>query len=91
MAGYVGPDESINVTVVNGLTWVGRAAPDGSLNVIVPPATPWIGQAHPCGAATVTETLADVNTIAAPNGSMYVSETPYFKGSRRVTVVSGAL
>lgn len=87
----VASDGSINVTVVDGNTRVGNAAADGSLNVVVATGLAPVPAVHPCGAWNVTVAPHTLHPIKAPDGSLYVSETPYTYPGMRVTVVSGSL
>lgn len=81
-------DGSIRVTVVDGSTFTGAQAPDGSLYVVK--RTSEIGAYHPCGALLVTPIVANDPILHASDGSLKVSETPYYQTSQRVTVVSGS-
>lgn len=87
-------DGSVNVTVVNGSTSTGIYASDGSINVVVATGGIYLGAYHPCGAwwVTVAPTPSVVpNPLRAPDGSLYVSVTPFTNGGQHVTVVSGSL
>lgn len=91
MSGLYAPDGSINVTVVNGSTYTGLFAPDGSWNVVKADGSHF-GYYHPCGAILVTVATSGPSSSHAPDGSIYVEETPYtYSGALRVTVVSGSL
>lgn len=81
-------DGSINVTVVDGSTFTGAQAADGSLYVVE--RTSEIGAYHPCGALLVTPITSNDPIIYASDGSLKVSESPYYQTSQRVTVVSGS-
>lgn len=83
-------DGSMNITVVDGNTYTGIYAPNGSINAVVSDGSSYVGAYHPCGAWWVTVSSGE-NTIKAPDGSLYVQETPYTTGGQRVTVVSGSL
>lgn len=89
--GLYAADGSINVSVVDGLTYVGAYAANGSYNVIAGPSTS--GLYHPSGAHYVA--TAPINTNvgrSAPDGSWYVAQSPYNpSGAMRITVVAGAL
>jgi len=84
-------DGSLNITVVNGLTYVGRYAPDGSMNVVVTDGSTYTGLHHPSGAMYVVNTNSPIVSIQHPSGAWYVSDSPYQTGSNRVTVISGSL
>lgn len=81
---------NINVTVVNGSTFVGAYAPDGSLNVVEDTGSTLTGVIHPSGALNVRLTTSDVFSRHHPNGSVYVA-TNGSKGAMSVNVVSGSL
>lgn len=86
-------DGSINLTVVSGSSFTGVYANDGSYNVVVSPGT-YVGAYHPCGALYVTVAVSPTTgalPIRAPDGSLYVSVSPYTNGGQKVTVVSGSL
>lgn len=93
MAGVYAADGSLNVTVVDGSTRTGIYAANGSLNVVLAPSpvTAPVGAYHPCGAWYVTVAPSGVHPIRAPDGSLYVSESPYTDFGQRVTAVSGDL
>lgn len=80
---------ALRVTVVDGSTFVGRYAPNGSLNVQEAPGTSPVGALAPCGALYVTVALSPPQSIYAPDGSIYVSETPS-GGALHVEVTSGS-
>lgn len=84
-------DGSFRLTVVDGLSWTGVYAHDQSINVVVTSGTNWAGTYHPCGAWWVTVAPSGTIKARAPNGSLYVQETPYTTGGQKVTVVSGSL
>lgn len=87
-------DGSVNVTVVSGSTYTGLFAADGSYNVIKAPGNAYVGASHPCGAWYVTVAISPtVGALPwrAPDGSLYVSVSPYTNGGEHVTVVSGSL
>lgn len=87
-------DGSWNVSVVTGSVYTGLYAADGSVNVVAAPGGIYVGAYHPCGAWYVTlapSPSVGSNPLRAPDGSLYVSETPYTNGGIRVTVVSGSL
>lgn len=84
-------DGSLNVTVVNGLTYVGRYAPDGSVNVVLSDGSTYTGLNHPSGAMYVINTESPIISIQHPSGAWYVSDSPYYTGSNRVTAVSGSI
>lgn len=90
---FYAADGSINVTAVDGTTRTGVYAANGSINVVVTPSpvTRPVGAYHKCGAWYVTVTTSPVLSKRAPDGSLYVSVSPYQKGSTKVTVVSGSL
>lgn len=67
--GIYAPDGSIRVTLVTGLTYVGRYAPDGSLNVTLD--TAGVGIYHPSGAIRGTNISAGSLGLYAPNGGYY--------------------
>jgi hypothetical protein len=92
--GFYAADGSMNVTVVDGLSYTGLHASDGSINVIKSPGGSYVGAYHPCGAWWVTLTPGGAVPIRAPDGSMYVDDTglSFNKNTgQRVTVVSGTL
>lgn len=87
-------DGSWNVTVVDGLTYTGLAAADGSYNVAVSDGVAYKGAYHPCGAwwvITAPAPAVGAQTRTAPDGSLYVTQSPYTNGGQRVTVVSGVI
>lgn len=90
MSGYYAADGSMNVTVVSGTTGTGLYARDGSINVVKSSGSA-NGAYHPCGALWVTVATSGGHPLRAPDGSLYVSESPYTNGGQRVTVVSGSL
>lgn len=93
MSGYYAADGSMNVTVVSGTAGTGLYASDGSINVVKSPGTGTgiVGTYHPCGALWVTVATSGGHPLRAPDGSLYVSTTPYTNGGQHVTVVSGSL
>lgn len=91
MSGVYYTDGSLNVTVVSGTVRTGVYASDGSINVILAPGSSYVGAYHPCGAWYVTVAPSGQHALRAPDGSLYVSETPYTNGGQRVHVVSGSL
>src|SRR6266404_1439523 len=75
MSGLIAADGSLNVTVVDGITYTGIYAADGSINVILAPGTKYVGAYHPCGAWWVTVApLSPTFPVPyrAPDGSLYV-------------------
>ena len=91
MSGLYAADGSINVTVVDGTAYTGLYAADGSWNVVKADGFHF-GYFHPCGAMLVTVATSGPSSAHAPDGSLYVEETPYtYSGAMRVTVVSGSL
>lgn len=86
MSGVRAADGSVNVTVVDGVTYTGVNANDGSINVIDDGGTN-TGSHHPCGAFRVTVDNSG-KVGRAPDGSAYVSEDG--SGGYKVTVVAGA-
>lgn len=85
-------DGSLNVTVVDGTTYVGRYASNGSMNVVVTDGSTLTGIHHPSGALHVVLRATPTTSIQAPSGGVYVSESgSYQSGSMKVTVVSGSL
>jgi hypothetical protein len=84
-------DGSINVTVVNGSTYVGRYAPNGSMNVVSRTEGTYTGIHHPSGAMNVVLSNSPSKKGRSPGGGPYVAVSPYTNGGDRVTVVSGAL
>lgn len=83
-------DNYINVTVVDGLTFVGRYASDGSLNVIPSDGSSFVGIHHPSGAMYVTVNESDTPySRYAADGSIYVTETGLNNGALKINVVSG--
>jgi hypothetical protein len=92
--GFYAADGSMNVTVVDGVSYTGLYAADGSINVIKSTGLVYVGAYHPCGAwwVTLSPTPSTYpNPVRAPDGSLNVSESPYTNGGQRVTVVSGSL
>lgn len=88
MSGLYAQDGSINVSVVTTGTYVGLYHNDYSWNVIV---TTGFGYEDPStGALRVTLTSTPVNSIYAPDGSQYVSVSPYVANTLHVTVVNGS-
>lgn len=67
-------DGSKALTVVDGTEFTGVYAADGSWNIVVNDGHETVGLYHPCGAynAVVSTSYA---TYAAPNGSIYATET----------------
>lgn len=90
-SGFYAADGSMNVTVVSGLAETGLYAADGSINVIVPTGGGFKGAYHSCGALYVTVPSVASTAIKAPDGSLYVTTTPFTNGGKHVTVVSGSL
>lgn len=90
---YFASDGSVNVSVVDGLSYTGLYASDGSMNVIKSPGGTYVGLQHPCGARYVTTTLGGFVSYYAPDGSMYVTNLgmPSTNQGLPVTVVSGSL
>lgn len=90
---YYAADGSLNVTVVDGLSYSGLFAPDGSMNVIKSPGGSYVGLQHPCGARYVTTTTGGFVGYYAADGSMYVTNLgmPPTNQGQPVTVVSGTL
>lgn len=85
-------DGSLNVTVVSGVTHTGIYAPDGSINIIASPGSSWVGAYHPCGAWYVTVSPGTLVPARAPDGSLYVQQSPFKQNSgQNITVVSGSL
>lgn len=85
-------DGSINVTVVDGTTHTGIYAADGSINVVLATGSVWVGSSHPCGAWWVTVSPGTLVSANAPDGSLYVQQSPYNSDSGlKVTAVSGSL
>lgn len=83
-------DGSYNVTVVDGEDLVGLFAIDGSMNVVI--SDEELGAIyHPSGAIRVTVAGAGQVPYYAPDGSLYVTESPYETGGTKVTVVAGSL
>lgn len=87
----IAADGSTNVTVVDGSTYVGTTAPDGSLNVILADGTVRAGAIHNSGAWNVTVSDGSSMSMKAPDGSLYIQESPYTSNGQKVTVVSGSL
>ena len=84
-------DGSMNVSVVDGNSYVGRYAPNGSMYVVVTDGSAYTGINHRCGALYVVNTETPVLSYQHPSGGINVSDSPYATGSARVTVVSGTL
>lgn len=92
MAGIYAADGSTNVTVVDGTTLTGLYAADGSFNVVVSKEISPIGVYAPCGALNVTLVTEGNTGRYAPDGSLFVTESPYgADGAIRVTAVTGSL
>lgn len=92
MSGIYAADGSFNVTVVDGTSYTGVMAADGSYNVIKSPGNAEVGAYHPCGAYWVTLTDGSKTGYRAPDGSLYITDSPYtLNGAAKVTVVSGTL
>ena len=92
MSGMVASDGSLNVTVVTGSSYSGVYAADGSINVIKSPGGTYVGAYHPCGAWYVTVSPGTSVPIRAPDGSLYVQQSPgTHNEGQPVTVVSGSL
>lgn len=90
--GSYASDGSIRITVVDGTDLTGLHASDGSWYVVPSLGTIPVGVQHPCGAYWVTVVDSSSRGIQAPDGSLYVQETPYtYQAGYRVTVVSGSL
>ncbi len=83
----------MNISIVNGATLTGRTAANGSTYCVKSTGVAPLGSNHPCGALWITDATPGATVGAyAPNGSMYVCDSPYNPtGARRVTVVSGTL
>ena len=64
-------DGQVNLTVVNGLTYVGLNAANGTLNVVTNDGSTYKGRNHPCGAYNAVITTSRAST-SHPNGSMYI-------------------
>lgn len=87
-------DGSWNITVVAGSAITGLMAPNGSTNVFPATGASYVGRTHPCGAWYVTRASAPAvggTPSTAPDGSLYVTTTPFTNQGRPVTVVSGVL
>lgn len=85
-------DGSLNITVVDGTSYVGNYASDGSLNVFVAPGDSYVGLKHASGATNVTVAPGDFVPVYAPDGSLYVNEDTTTRNEGTiVTVVSGTL
>ena len=79
------PDGSIYVTEVSGAAVTGLHSVDGAWNVVVDGGAP--GLYHPCGALNVT-TAAGTDPLPryAPDGSLYIQESPYsLSGPQNIT------
>jgi hypothetical protein len=90
MSGIYAADGSFNLTIVSGSVYTGLYAADGSYNVVQAPGNVYVGAYHPCGAWWVTHVSGPVGPIRAADGSLNVTDTPYFTGAQKVTVVSGS-
>lgn len=84
-------DGSLNIAVVSGAARTGIQDASGNVNVVVSDGLSVKGAHHPCGAWWVTASPAGYHGIKAPDGSLYVSVSPYTTIGQRVTVVSGSL
>jgi hypothetical protein len=89
--GLYAANDSWNITVVDGNSYVGRYAADGSLNVVVSSGGSYIGKWHSSGAMNVTVSPGTLVPQEAPDGSVYVSTTGNINSGQYVTVVSGSL
>ena len=69
-------DGSINVTVVDGTSFVGFYAADGSMNIQAAPGSGYCGLMSPAGCYYYTEATPGTHKgFYAPDGSLYVSTT----------------
>lgn len=84
-------DGSFNVSIVSGSSYTGLMAADGSYNVVKAPGGSYVGAYAPCGAYYVTVTDSAKRGFRAPDGSLYVSSSPYVpNGAARITIVAGS-
>jgi hypothetical protein len=67
--GFYASDGSVRVTLVDGVTYVGRYASDGSINVTLD--TAGFGIYHPSGAIRGTNVPSGATGIYASNGGYY--------------------
>ena len=88
MAALLNASGALRVTIVDGSTRTGLFAADGSWNVVVAPGSSYVGSYHRCGALYVTLTTSRTGYYA-PDGSMYVAESPNL-GATYVVAVSGS-
>lgn len=85
--GLYAADGSININVITS-SYVGLYGSNGAWNVISS-----LGFGYedpPTGALRVTLTSTPVNSLYAPDGSMYVSVSPYVANTLKVTVLTGS-
>jgi hypothetical protein len=90
---YNQADRTIRVSIVDGSTRVGLRAVDGSINVVVSPNDGVKrGSTHSAsGARYGLRAPASNISFFAPDGSHYLSTTPFTTRGTPVTVVSGVL
>lgn len=94
LPGLYAPDGSFYISVIDETSLTDLYAADGSINVVVAPGNQLVGSTHPCGGwwVTVSPTPSGIPTPnRAPDGSLYVSVSPYTNGGQHVTVLSGSL
>lgn len=87
MSGLYAADGSINVSVVSA-SGSQLYASDGSWNVIHVDGVGVVDTTT--GALRVTLTTSNQNSLYAPDGSRYISVSPYKTNTIRITVVSGS-
>lgn len=87
----VAADGSLNVTVVDGNTYVGRYAPDGSTNVVVTDGSTLTGAHHRSGARNAVYTSTPTVSVLSPSGGIYITDTPSATGAIRVNDLVGGL
>lgn len=90
MPGFYAADGSWNISAETAANNRGKQAGHGGLNMSKTSAG-GVGIHGPSGQMRITYTATNVNSRYAPDGSLYVTTTPYVQGAQRVTVVSGAL
>lgn len=86
---YAASGTSANVTVVDGLTFVGAQAADGGYNVFQVNGLTNVGDRHACGATNVVVTTTDQTARQHPCGARFVSVSPFKLGTMPVTVTGG--
>lgn len=91
--GLYAADGSWNVTLVTGTTYTGLYSNSGGYNIVFAPGNVYVGAQHPCGALWVTTAPSSIypTPARAPDGSLYVSVSPYVNGGQRITLIGLSL